>query len=233
MMVHEFDLLRWWFGDASRVYASGLAVDQPNADYAQAVVRFASGVIAHVEASWAHAAFRTTIEVAGERGILRHDSDLTNPLRMDMKAIDASGPRVSFRKADPGEPWRTQLAHFVDRLEDGAPFLVSGHDGARAVDMALAARDSIASGQPVTFVDGRSQGTRRFGVRFGVLGFAHVHAPGYTACIAGLDEADLVAIADDDPARLRRCRGPVRCRRSCKRRRAAAPRRYRCGPRHG
>lgn len=159
MMVHEFDLLRWWFGDASRIYASGLAAAQPDADYAQAVVRFASGVIAHVEASWAHAAFRTTIEVAGERGILRHDSDLTNPLRMDMKAIDASGPRVSFRKADSAEPWRTQLAHFVDRLEDGAPFLVSGHDGARAVDMALAALDSIASGQPVTFMAGRSQGT--------------------------------------------------------------------------
>src|SRR5829696_8253612 len=65
MMVHEFDLLRWWFGDASRIYASGLAAAQPDADYAQAVVRFASGVIAHVEASWAHAAFRTTIEVAG------------------------------------------------------------------------------------------------------------------------------------------------------------------------
>ena len=39
-------------------------------------------------------------------------------------------------------------------------------------------------------------------MRFGVLGFAHVHAPGYTACIASLPEAELVAIADSDLDRL-------------------------------
>lgn len=39
-------------------------------------------------------------------------------------------------------------------------------------------------------------------MRFGLLSYAHVHAPGYAAAIAGLPEADLVAIYDDNPARL-------------------------------
>ena len=40
-------------------------------------------------------------------------------------------------------------------------------------------------------------------MKFGFLGFAHVHAAGYAECLRALDGAELVAIADDDEARLR------------------------------
>src|SRR5215217_3581961 len=39
-------------------------------------------------------------------------------------------------------------------------------------------------------------------MRFGLLSYAHVHAPEYTAAIANLPESDLVAIYDDNPTRL-------------------------------
>jgi predicted dehydrogenase len=35
-----------------------------------------------------------------------------------------------------------------------------------------------------------------------MLGFAHVHAPGYAACLATIPDAELVAVADDQPERL-------------------------------
>jgi predicted dehydrogenase len=158
MMIHEFDLLRWWFGEVSRVYATGLGATAPASgrDHAQALLRFTGGPIAHVEASWSHAAFRTTIELAGEHGILRHDSEESAALRFDLPGDGTAGPCVIRRGADPVEPWRRQLRHFLDRLRDGVPFLADGEDGARAVELALAALASIRTGRPVHFVDGRA-----------------------------------------------------------------------------
>jgi predicted dehydrogenase len=158
MMIHELDLLRWWFGEVSRVYATGFGAAAPASgrDHAQALIRFAGGTIAHVEASWSHAAFRTTIELAGVYGILRHDSEESAALRFDLPGDGSAGPSVARRGADPIEPWRRQLRHFLDRLDDGAPFLVGGEDGAGAVELALAALTSIRTGRPVHFVDGRA-----------------------------------------------------------------------------
>ncbi len=154
LMIHELDFLRWCFGDVSRIYASGPGEAQQGLDYAQAALRFDSGVIAHVEASWAHAAFRTTIELAGERGILSYDSEASSALRIDEPGAEGP-PAVSHRDAYPIAPWRAQLQHFIERLADGAPFLVSGDDGLRAVELALAVRHSIVSGHPVHFENGR------------------------------------------------------------------------------
>jgi len=41
----------------------------------------------------------------------------------------------------------------------------------------------------------------------GVLSFAHVHAPGFAACLAAMPDVSLVAIADDDEARGRAAAG--------------------------
>lgn len=156
MMIHELDLLRWWFGDVERVCAARPAVlPTSGVDYAQGLLRFASGTIAHVEASWAHAAFRTTIELAGEHGILRHDSEESAALRLDLPGDHGAQPAVTRRVPDPIEPWRRQLRHFLDRLADGAPFQASGEDGARAVELALATLASIRTGRPVVFAGGR------------------------------------------------------------------------------
>lgn len=155
LMIHELDFLRCCFGEVARIYASGPHNLHEGLDYAQAVVRFESGTIAHVEASWAHAAFRTSIEYAGERGILSYDSEQTSTLRIDMPGV-SQAPAVSHRDADPIGPWREQLRHFIDRLDDGAPFLVSGEDGLRAVELALAVRQSVTTGQPVHFENGRA-----------------------------------------------------------------------------
>ncbi|GAE08531.1 NADH-dependent dyhydrogenase [Paenibacillus sp. JCM 10914] len=56
-MIHDFDYLRWCFGEVERVYAKGLhGHHQGHLDYALVTLRFRSGVIAHVEGTWAHEA---------------------------------------------------------------------------------------------------------------------------------------------------------------------------------
>lgn len=146
MMIHDLDTLRWYFGEAVRVYARGLS-GQANQglDYALAVLRFAGGEIAHCEASWAHPdGFRTSIELAGERGLLAHSSVDSTPLRWERHA---SGD-ASFIPGDPSgaSPYRVELCHFFDRLRDGAPFQVDGDEALLSLRLALAVLDAVQTG---------------------------------------------------------------------------------------
>lgn len=50
--IHDFDFLRWCFGEVERVFAKGLSGKElPKKDYALVTV------IAHIEGSWSHSAF--------------------------------------------------------------------------------------------------------------------------------------------------------------------------------
>lgn len=156
IMIDDLDVLRWWFGDVTRVFAlnARTAPNGSHGNYLQAVMRFENGVIAHVEASRAHAVFRTTVEIAGEHGVLTFDSDESATFRLDTPAHHGDA-----RSVDRFGPWmerarHAQIQHFMDRLDDGAPFTVSGEDGLRAVELSLAVARSAESGQPVRFEAG-------------------------------------------------------------------------------
>jgi UDP-N-acetylglucosamine 3-dehydrogenase len=150
-MIHELDTLLWYFGDIARVYGFSTtgATGDTTVDYAQALLRFQSGVIAHVEASWAHAGFRTRFEIAGEHGILAHDSEESASLRRDIPGNDLIPARIERRTSSPYRPYHDQLRHFIDRLNDGKPFLVDGEQGRRALVAARAVQESARTGQPV------------------------------------------------------------------------------------
>lgn len=158
LMIHELDTLRWWFGDVERIFAKGLTFTpfQPTRDYALATLRFKSGVIAHVEASWAHAGFRTMFEIFGEHGTLRHDSESTAAIRLERSnwadLAPETGPRapVSYRAHSGDRPYAAELRHFVERIEDGQPFLTGGVEGLRALELSLATLESVRTGRPVT-----------------------------------------------------------------------------------
>lgn len=161
MMIHDLDTLRWYFGEAERVYARGLSYSahQQAVDYGLAIVRFANGVIAHVETSWAHAGFRTAIEVCGSQGTVRHASDEHPPIRLE-RTIPAEraaeGVQVPRSPLEEG-PYQIELRHFLERIASGEPFLVTGEEAVRSLALALAILESVQTGRPVTFADGRAQ----------------------------------------------------------------------------
>ncbi|MGI8854195.1 MAG: Gfo/Idh/MocA family protein [Thermomicrobiales bacterium] len=158
LMIHDLDTLRWYFGEAERVFARSLSDTpyQPQTDYALAIIRFANGVIAHVEASWAHSNFRTAIEITGEHGALRHTSGETAPIRVEqaMPAPSPSGALVPRGSLAAG-PYELELRHFLGCLASGAPFLTSGPEALRSLELALAVMESARAGRAVHFTGGR------------------------------------------------------------------------------
>lgn len=152
MVIHDFDWLRWLFGDVSRVYARGLyASGLPLTDYALITLRFQSGVVAHVEASWAlPSGFLAAAEVAGTDGLLSFSSDRSAPLVIQRRAVEGEPPGVAVPESPTSKsPYCAELEHFISCLETGKPPDVTPEDALEAVRIGEAALRSIATGEPV------------------------------------------------------------------------------------
>lgn len=135
-VIHDFDWLRWCFGDVTRVFAKGWR------DYALVTLRFQSGAMAHITGSWLHAdGFRTTFEIAGDTGLIEHDSRQT-------PSVMASRPESPLALSD--DPYFLELAAFLQSLRDGVPPPVTVHEAREAARIAFAALDSMATGKAVT-----------------------------------------------------------------------------------
>lgn len=160
MMIHDLDTLRWYFGEIARIYARGLSYGpyRASVDYALAIVRFANGVIAHIETSWAHTSFRTMIEVAGSEGILRHASDETVALRLERTGPPEAQTGVGVPHSPlAASPYQIELEHFLGCLTTGTPPLTGGDEATRSLAAALAVLESIRTERPIHFADGWPQ----------------------------------------------------------------------------
>jgi UDP-N-acetylglucosamine 3-dehydrogenase len=152
MVIHDFDFLRWCFGEVERVYAKGLAyAGIPGVDYALVTIRFKSGTIAHVEGSWAHPpGFFVKLEVAGDGGLFEFDSRTASPLKVAMKVAGGAGGGVEVPQNPVNEsPYTMELRHFVQCVEEDREPEVTGEDALRALEIALGALESIKTGMPV------------------------------------------------------------------------------------
>jgi len=154
MMIHDFDWVRWTFGPIERLHARGLAYAQrANKDMAMAVVRFRSGAIGYVEGSWSYpGGFRTTLEISGSGGLLRHDSRQTGPLNFELFPTEGAGTGVAIPSGGLNEdPYMTQMRDLVQWLRGGAAPRCSGEDALEALRISLAALESIRTGRPSVF----------------------------------------------------------------------------------
>ncbi len=152
--IHDIDYMRWLCGDVVRVFARGLTFRSLTVDHTLTTLRFASGAIGHIEASWAFPAgnFRTSIELAGTEGLLSHDSDQARPLEVQYHAgaAPASPPNLgSPASLGTRTPTFLSLSHFLDALDSGSTFLVTPDDALAALRVALAAIESLRTGRPV------------------------------------------------------------------------------------
>lgn len=152
-MIHDFDYLRWCFGDVERVFAKGLhGRVHAQMDYSLVTLRFQSGVIAHVEGTWAHDGFSMNLEIAGTKGIIDYDSARDKPLlSLNRSSSTAGGGGVPVPESPVEEnPYKQELRHFIDCIEQGTQPLVTAEDAYEALRIALAALESMETGQPVT-----------------------------------------------------------------------------------
>jgi predicted dehydrogenase len=151
--IHDIDYMRWLCGDVVRVFARGLTFRSLKVDHTLLTLRFASGAIGHIEASWAFPAgnFRTSFELAGTEGLLVHDSDEAQPLDVQYHpgAAPASPPVLGSSAPLQGDPYLLEFKHVLDALDSGAAFLVTPDDALAALRVALAAIESLRTGRPV------------------------------------------------------------------------------------
>lgn len=153
LMIHDFDWLRWCFGDVERVTASSLMgqIGTKNKDYALAVLRFKNGVIAHCEGTWAHTdGFRVNIEISGDKGVMDRTSLYPNPFRLRQDAGEDQ-PAMAVPESPMEEnPYTLELREILDALLTGTPARVTADDAVSAVEIAEACLKSAATGQPIT-----------------------------------------------------------------------------------
>ncbi|HGE73046.1 TPA: gfo/Idh/MocA family oxidoreductase [Candidatus Poribacteria bacterium] len=154
LIIHDFDFLRWCFGEVDHVYAKGLTyANVPDIDYSLVTIRFKNGVIAHVEGSWAHiSGFFVKLEVAGDGGVFEFDSRTSSPLRIVTKSAKAGGGGVEVPQNPVIEsPYTTELKYFIDAVKNDKEPPVTGEDALRAIEIAIASLKSMETGKPIIF----------------------------------------------------------------------------------
>lgn len=153
LMIHDFDWALHCFGPAERVFAR-LVQREGAQPFAQgmATVRHRSGTLTLATGTWGYPGpFTTMAEIAGGGGLLRFHTDETQPLRLLAVEASATEGDVALPDLSAGEdPFRTQLAHFVEVVEGHAAPLVQPEEALAALELALAARQSARSNRAIT-----------------------------------------------------------------------------------
>ena len=149
--VHVLDLMRWMLkAEVVEVYAEvdRLMHDIESDDCGTLSLTFDSGVFATLDPSWSRPkTYPTwgdvTLQIVGTRGIA---------------AVDGFGQKLDVyddrRGAGAWSYWGSNpdlglIADFVDAVEKNRPFDITGLDGLRALEVAVAAYRSAELGRPV------------------------------------------------------------------------------------
>lgn len=152
-MIHDLDFARWNAGEVTTAFArlsrngEGLGA----VTNAHVILTHAGGAISYVGGTWARSGttFRTTFEIAGTGGILRHDSTQYRPVVIDGGLTDNAG--TGLLPATHGvSPFAVEISEYARAFAGGAAPRVTAEDGYAAVVIAEAAIASLQTGQPVT-----------------------------------------------------------------------------------
>lgn len=152
LVIHDFDWLRWTFGEVERVYAKALTFKKLRyIDYALITLRFRSGPIAHVEANWADpSGFKVDFEIAGDAGMIAYDSRFALPIMVAKQDEGVGSGGVAVPESPLAEdPYYLEIKHFVDSVEQGQSPSITAEDGMKAVEIALAALESARTGKVI------------------------------------------------------------------------------------
>ena len=151
--VHLADIMRWYLGsEVVEVYAQTNRIFHADEVEVETggllMLTFANGVFATIDCSWSKPPYYPTwggltFELVSERGSVIVDAFKQN---LTLYRHDLQRPAWAFWGSDANG---AMIADFVAAIRDDRPPGVSGMDGYRAVEVALAAYESARTGQPV------------------------------------------------------------------------------------
>lgn len=158
-MYHDLYLSRWLLAaEPVRAYAEGGALVDPaiaavgDVDNAVVTLRFAGGGLGPIGTLYVSRTCRyghdLRVEVIGDEGAVQVGRFRQTPVRLlDRRGVHHDMPWTTPDRL--GEAFVTEMQAFVDCLLHDMPSPVTGHDSRATVAVALAATQSLHSGQPV------------------------------------------------------------------------------------
>lgn len=152
LAIHDYDWLLHNFGPVSRVYAKNLGSSHSGQMHTLAILRFANGAMAHVEASWAMprgSEFRTGFELVGTEGQLCYDSSRDCPLKIQLTGEDEDSLFSDNPLPDHLNPYRAELASFMHAVQNDLEPVVTAQEAMDALRVALATKESAQTGNAV------------------------------------------------------------------------------------
>ena len=149
-LVHELDYADWLFGPVEDVTAEArntgtLGIDSE--DIADVLLRVRGGAIVSCHLDYLARPNTRGGRVVGERGTLTWDLLSVTGLVTDERSAEPLTPPNGWQGED---MYRAELAAFADAVNGGPAYPIDLDAGARAVRIALAAREGAASGRRIT-----------------------------------------------------------------------------------
>ncbi len=150
--VHLADVLRWYLEEeVVEVYAQTNRIMHRDAVEVETggllLITFADGTFASIDCSWSRPMNYPTwgglaLQLIGQRGVVHVDAFSQNIIAYSNTDLPAWIPWLS-------DPDGAMVQEFVSAIREARPPRVTGHDGFKAMEVALAAYRSAELGQPV------------------------------------------------------------------------------------
>lgn len=160
--IHDYNDARWLLGDeAAEVKATGARLVAPTAEEGiecgLTTIRFRGGALADIEyVSATRYGYDVRAEIVGDRGTLFIGSP--NGLGCVLATADGiERPAMDHWLTRFGETYRIELADWVRRMLAGEPPAVTGQAGRAALEIAIAAQRSLATGKSVALPVGSAR----------------------------------------------------------------------------
>ena len=150
LVVHDLDWLQWCLGPVVRVFAK--VAKSPGFEYALLTLRHESGAISHAEGVWGEpTGFHTTFEIAGDSGLITHDSRTARALVAGTRpGAEGTVSLMNAPLALADDPYYKQVLAFAEAVRNTIPIAITPVEARSAVAVALAALESARSGAPIT-----------------------------------------------------------------------------------
>ena len=150
--AHELDFMRWTCGDVSTVYGVGGRFVHEHTDYPDVVLaslNFQNGAVGLLHSSHVAAVGGYGGRVDCEKGSIYFPQIWGGDAAIQIKPFEAEGRRIRIGDIKVPPPVQQEIRVFVEAIRNDTPPLITGADGRAAVEIALAAYQSVETGQPV------------------------------------------------------------------------------------
>jgi predicted dehydrogenase len=141
--IHEFDYMKWLFGDVTEVVAfmdhiSGLEVDTE--DIAEILLKFSSGSIGSIHLDYIRRTYDASLEIIGEKGIIRWNYQ--NHFVEWYKTDDNKWQSIRWENHDGNRMYLEEMKHFLNILERKEDSVLPLNEAIKVLELAIATKKS-------------------------------------------------------------------------------------------